>query len=410
MTTETMTKLETPDSGLSVGELSVISSGTISPSQMVDMAENAIQGKFQPTSSISEKDIQAAMAEIDLDRTNSITLFGASAADQATAVSQQMLDGVRNKDVGPVGDIMSGMMLQFKGLDPDSINGNWLTRKFKSIESRVLGFKMEFEEVNDQVAGMVTQLETHQTILMTDVAKLDRLYDATVVQFNQLEIYIVAGENMLDILNDTNIPEMQKIVEAGEDGADGTPSSLMPQQFADLQNKRDQLERKVHDLKLVRQVSLMALPQLRQTQDSDNALIGKIGSIKSTTIPLWYQQMAIALSIQNTQKAADATNSVTDATEQMMKDNADRFKVATIAARKSVERSVISIETIQHVNDAVISTLDEVVAITEQGKTNRAAADRILVTQEAALRDALNRTAKSQDDYIEVAVISSDDD
>lgn len=387
-----------------LGELQVVT-----PENVANLAVEAVNSEFKPTTTLNEDEVVSAMAEIDLTKTNTITMFGASAADQATAVSQQMLDGVRNKDTGPAGDIMKQMVLKFQSLDPESLKeGNFITKWLKSQASKVADFKADLDKVNDQIAGMVQNLDEHQITMMTDVAKLDRLFDATVVQFHELEVYIVAGQRRLDQLNDDELPAMQALVEAEKPGADGTPASLMPQKFADLQNRRDQLERKIYDLKLVRQVSLMALPQIRQTQDTDNALIAKIETIKSTTIPVWYQQMALALTVQNTQNAADATNDVTDATEMMMKKQSEAYKVAQIEARKSVERSVVSIETLETVNNNMIETLDETVRITEEGKMARAKGVAILQSQEAALTSALKRTAKSQDAY--AAIMKDDDD
>jgi uncharacterized protein YaaN involved in tellurite resistance len=242
---------------------------------------------------------------------------------------------------------------------------------------------------------MGDNLRSHQTSLMTSVAMMDRLYEVTVQQFHQLEVYIIAGQRVLEKMNTVDIPAMQKIVEAGLDGADGTPASLMPQMFNDLQNRRDQLERKVHDLKLVRMVALQSLPKIRITQDTDNSLIAKIDTIIATTIPLWYSEMAMALEINKTLQAAKVTSDVTDATDAMLRRGADQFQTATLNARKMVERSVVGVDAVKHINAVMIDTLDEVVNITTSGRKAREEAELSLLSMETALNTALRKTANT---------------
>jgi len=352
--------------------------------------------KLNPMTEITEAEITSVMGEIDLTNTNSITRFGASASEQATQVSRQMLTGVRNKDVGPVGDVMSEMILQIKGLDPTSLTGGGILGWLKSKASRVAGFVQKFEEVSEQIEAMGDNLRGHQVTLMTSVAMMDRLYDVTVEQFHRLEVYILAGERVLADLNENAIPAMQREVETGQPGKDGTPASLMPQAFSDLQNRRDQLDRKVHDLKLVRMVALQSLPKIRITQDTDNSLISKIDTIIATTIPLWYSEMAMALEINKTMQAAEVTSDVAEATNKMLTRGADQFQKATLLARKSVEKSVVGVEAVKHINDTMIKTLDSVVQITNDGRKARRDAEQSLIGMETALRDALKQTADAR--------------
>jgi uncharacterized protein YaaN involved in tellurite resistance len=353
---------------------------------------------LQPMTEITEAEIVTVMGEIDLHNTNSITRFGAAASEQATAVSRQMLSGVRNKDVGPVGEVMSDMILQIRGLDPTSLSGGGIFGWLKSKASRMAGFVQQFEEVSEQIEAMGENLRSHQVTLMTSVTMMDRLYEVTVDQFHRLEVYIMAGERVLSNLNNNAIPEMQKLVEANLPGSDGTPASLMPQAFSDLQNRRDQLDRKVHDLKLVRMVALQSLPKIRITQDTDNSLISKIDTIIATTIPLWYSEMAMALEINKTMQAAKVTSDVTDATDEMLRRGADQFQKATLSARKMVERSVVGVDAVKHINDVMISTLDDVVKITQDGRKARSDAEKSLIGMESALRDALKQTAEIKQD------------
>ena len=356
-------------------------------------ADRAADAEFTPATAVSEEEIAAAMAEVDLDNTNTITRFGFKASKAATAVSREMLDGVRNKDTGPVGEVMNGMMLELRGLDAAEMSGGGLMGFFRTHASRVARFGQKFEKVENQIESMKSNLLNHQVTLMTSVATMDRLYGKTEDQFHTLEVYIMAGDQLIERLNVVDIPVMQKIVEAGSDGQDSTPAALMPQKFADLQAKRDQLERKVHDLKLVRMVTLQALPKIRLTQDSDNSLVSKIDSIVTTTIPIWYQEMAIAIEQAKTQKAANAVNEVTDATNEMLMKGADAFQKATIDAKRAVEKSVVGIEAVKYQNEKIIETIAEALKITQEGKAARAEADLVLIEAEKALTTALKQTS-----------------
>ncbi len=390
--------------------------GVVTPDQILEKAELVVLDeanpasptKFAPASAISREEIDAAKAEVDMDHTNTLTRFGAEASRDTTTIAKQMLEGVRNKDVGPVGEVISGMMLQIRGLDTSDLKNPGFWAKMKSSASRLVAFTQKYEKVDAQITRMGAMLDTHQTVLMTSVAMMDRLYDAAVGQFHALEVYIIAGEEILADMNANDIPAMQVIIDAETDGADGTPAALMPQKFRDLQNKRDILERVVHDRKMVRMVTLQALPKIRVTQDSDNNLIGKIDTIASTTISLWTTEVAMALEMEKTKSAADAISSVVDATDEMLRRGADQFKEATISARLAVERSVVGIDAVEYANQVIIETLGEVVSITEDGKKARAQAEQSLVGLESALRGALTKTARSQDQYASNVLVDAD--
>lgn len=353
----------------------------------------SVADAFHPQTAINHDEVERAKAEIDLNDTNTITRFGFSASQNATSTSQEMVKGVRNKDTGPVGEVMSDMLLKIRSLDAKDLQGGGFFGFLKSQASRIASFGQKFETVQAQIETMKSNLLEQQVTLMTSVASMDRLYETTEEQFHNLEVYIVAGQQVLDDLNNNQIPKMKKEVELGNDGSDGTPASLMPQKFADLQARRDQLERKIHDLKLVRMVALQALPKIRLTQESDNNLISKIDSIVTTTIPIWYQEMAINIEVAKTKKAADLTNQVTDATNEMLERGAEAFKQATLDARKSVERGVVGIDAIKFQNDKLIETLEEAINITKAGKAAREEADKVLVTTERTLREALKQTS-----------------
>lgn len=370
------------------------------PTNVTAMTKAAAQEKFTPATQVNEAEITAAMTEVDLNNTNSITGFGAAASREATSVSRQMLDGVRNKDTGPAGEILNDMMLKVRGLGSPSDSGG-IFGFIKSKASKLASWTQRFEEAQAQIDKMASDLEEHQDTMKTSVAMMDRLYDATAAQFHNLEVYILAGERLLDGLNKTDIPVLQLEVESGKDGSDGTPAALMPQKLNDLVGKRDLLERKVHDLKMVRMVTLQAMPKIRLTQDSDNNLITKIDTVITATIPIWHQEVALNMEVAKTQKAADAVNNVTDATDEMIERSAEQFKTATISAKRAVERSVVGIDAVEKANALIIETMNEAVEIVKEGKRARAAADQALFGTEQALRTALKETAAAQADYAE---------
>ena len=357
-----------------------------------DAADSMPTEKLKPISVITDAEIEAAMSEIDLEQTNTITRFGYKASEAATAVSAEMLQGVRNKDTGPVGEVMSDMMLSLRKLDVDSLHGGGMFGWLRKQSTRIVQFGQKFETIQNQIESMKGNLIKHQTTLMTSVASMDRLYEKTEQQFHTLEVYIMAGERMLDHLNNVAIPALEAEVASGKDGSDGTPASLMPQKFTDLQSRRDQLERKVHDLHTVRVVTLYSLPKIRLTQDTDNNLIGKIDSITTTTIPMWYQEMAMAIEQAKTQAAANSINTVADATNEMLMRSADQFKQATLDARSAVERSVVGIEAVKYHSEKILETFEEAIKITEAGKAARAEASEVLKGTESALRAALSKT------------------
>jgi uncharacterized protein YaaN involved in tellurite resistance len=359
--------------------------------EVFDAADSIETTKLAPVSVISDAEINAAMAEIDLDQTNTITRFGYKASEAATAVAAEMLQGVRNKDTGPVGEVMNDMMLNLRKLNVDKLNGGGIFGWMKKQSSRVVQFGQKFETVQNQIESMRSNLITHQTTLMTSVATMDRLYEKTEQQFHTLEVYIMGGERMLDHLNEVAMPALKAEVESGKDGADGTPASLMPQKFTDLQSKRDQLERKVHDLHTVRVVTLYSLPKIRLIQDTDNNLIGKIDSIATTTIPMWYKEMAMAIEQAKTQSAADSVNLVSDVTNDMLMRSGDQFQKATIDARKAVERSVVGVDAVKYHSEKILETFEEAIKITEAGKIARKEAGEVLLGTEKALRAALSK-------------------
>jgi uncharacterized protein YaaN involved in tellurite resistance len=244
-------------------------------------------------------------------------------------------------------------------------------------------FLEEYEAVRDQIEAISRNLERHKTKLLTDVTALDRLYEANLDYFRALEQYIAAGESKLRALDETVVPAQVARMEASGD-------MVQAQQLRDLRAVRDELERRVHDLKLTRQVAMQGLPSIRLVQENDKGLINKIGSTLVNTVPLWRQQLAQAVTIFRSSEAAGTLRAATDLTNDLLRANADNLKTANAEARREVERGVFDIEVVRHANRTLIETIEESLQIADAGKRARAEASQELERLESDLRRTLS--------------------
>jgi uncharacterized protein YaaN involved in tellurite resistance len=332
-----------------------------------------------------QQHIKSLLAELDLTDSSSVMHFGAKAQQQLTAVSDQMLEGVRNKDTGPAGESLTKMVTTLKGFDVDELDPNAKPGFFARIFNKskpIVRFIEEYEEVRDQIDAISGDLDRHKTRLLTDVESLDRLYDANLGYFRELEHYIAAGDAKLAELDEETIPALAAKVEAEED-------MVQAQNLRDLRSARDDLERRVHDLRLTRQVTMQALPSIRLVQENDKGLINKINSTLVNTVPLWRQQLAQAMTIYRSGRAAETVRAATDLTNELLRANAENLKQANAEARRQIERGVFDIETVKDANRALIETIEESLAIADEGKRARAAANVELVQMETELRKTL---------------------
>lgn len=329
--------------------------------------------------------IRSAMNEININDTQSIIGFGTSVQRQLTTVSENMLEGVKNKETGPAGDVLNNMVTRLRGFDVKDLAGadkpGFFARLLGQLSPLAKAIQL-FEQVQHQIDVMEGELEKHITILMRDVEALDRLYDSSLEYFHNLAIYIAAGEAKLKDLDEVIIPEMkQKAEESGE--------MLDSQALNDMNNARNTLERKVHDLKLTRQVTMQSLPSIRIIQDNDNNLVTKIQSSIVNTVPLWKTQMAQALTIQNSANAGKAMKAASDLTNELLEANAKNLKDANAQIRAEVERGMFDIESVERANNDLIETINESIVIYEEGKKKRADAEERLKDAEAKLRERL---------------------
>lgn len=329
--------------------------------------------------------IRQLLQEIDIKDTQSILFFGSKAQEQLTMVSDKMLEGVKNKDTGPAGEDLNAMVATIRGFEIDDLDPNKKPGFFAKLLGKatpVVKFVQQYEEVRKQIDSITDKLEKHKTRLLTDIASLDRLYQANLEYFHTLEDYIAAGVEKLRELDEAVIPEQAKQAEASQE-------IIASQNLRDLRAMRDDLERRVHDLRLTRQVSMQSLPSIRLVQENDKGLVNKINSTIVNTIPLWRQQLATAVTIFRSSQAAETVKAATDLTNDLLAANAENLKQANAETRKQLERGVFDIETVKQANQALIATIEESLQIADAGKKMRGEAVLQLQECEAELRKSL---------------------
>ena len=332
-----------------------------------------------------EQQVQQVLKELDVSDTNSIIFFGSKAQQQLTTISDTMLENVRTKDVGQAGNALNAMVAKLREIDIADVDPTdrpgFFGRLF-GIKSEVQKYLDKYEDVRSQIDGITTELEQHKTKMLTDIVKLDKLYDANLDYFRTLEVYIAAGRAKLKELDEQLIPALARQVEAADD-------VLQAQKLRDLRAARDDLERRVHDLLLTRQVTMQALPSIRLVQENDKSLVTKINSTIINTVPLWRQQLAQAVTIYRMGEAADSVKAASDLTNELLKSNAENLQTANAEVRRQVERGVFDIETVKEANTKLVATINESLQIADEGKRRRAVAEDQLRAMEAELRKTL---------------------
>jgi uncharacterized protein YaaN involved in tellurite resistance len=333
-------------------------------------------------------EIQKRVAEINIEETNSIVSFGSSAQAELQVISQSMLAGVRNKDVGPAGDSLRNIVTTIRGFSISELD----VRRERSWWERLLGraapmakFAARFEEVQGQIDHITDDLLKHEHVLLKDIESLDVLYDKTLQFYDELGLYIAAGEVKLADLDATTIPAKEAEVQAApEDQA-----VMKAQELRDIRSARDDLERRVHDLKLTRQVTMQSLPSIRLVQENDKSLVTKINSTLVNTVPLWETQLAQAVTIQRSSEAAEAVRDANDLTNELLKANAENLRMANRTIREEMERGVFDINAVKEANANLIATINESLEIADEGKRKRAEAETELQKMEQELKDTI---------------------
>jgi uncharacterized protein YaaN involved in tellurite resistance len=330
-------------------------------------------------------EIERALAQIKLDDSNSILFFGTAAQGEVTAVADEMLEGVRNKDTGPAGQALNDMIATLRGFSVDELDPNRKRGFFARLLGRakpIAKVLQQYEAVRGQIDAISNRLDGHTSTLMKDVAMLDRLYERTLTYFHTLAVYIAAGEEALRRLDQETLPALAQAAESSGD-------LLQAQNLRDLRARRDDLERRVHDLKLTRQVTMQSLPSIRLVQENDKALVSKISSTMANTIPLWRQQLAMAVTIARSAEAGTTLKEATDLTNELLTANAEGLRTSTQAIRTQVERGVVDIAAVKQANDALIATIDDALRIADEGRKQRVEAEKQLIACEAELKQAL---------------------
>ncbi|MFA8386936.1 MAG: toxic anion resistance protein [Pelagibaca sp.] len=360
-------------------------------------AADAIVPLGQADPALSEE-IRSRMAEIDMTDTQSIVSFGSNAQAELQEISQAMLADVRNKDVGPAGDSLRGIVSTIRGFSVSELD----VRRERSWWEKLLGrtapfakFTAQFEKVQGQIDRITDDLLKHEHTLLKDIKSLDLLYDKTLQFYDELALYIAAGEEKLQSIDSTDIPAKEAEVQAAPEN----DQVMKAQELRDLRAARDDLERRVHDLKLTRQVTMQSLPSIRLVQENDKSLVTKINSTLVNTVPLWETQLAQAVTIQRSAEAAAAVRDANDLTNELLTSNAKNLRDSNKLIREEMERGVFDIEAVKQANADLIGTIQESLQIADEGKAKRAAAEVELKKMEADLRDTL-ASAKARKDGI----------
>jgi uncharacterized protein YaaN involved in tellurite resistance len=354
-----------------------------------EIIETAIEEKSEIVPEVMENEVTAlqdALNELDINDRKSIIYFGSSAQEKLDDISNRMIDGVQNKDVGAAGAALNEMVASIRGFDMDEFNPNkklaWWQSLF-GVTKPLVKFIQEYETVRDQIDNISNSLEKHKSQLMTDIVSLDKLYDANLDYFRNLELYIKAGETKLEELEETIIPEYEAKVR------DSNDDMLAIQDMKEIRGFRDELERRVHDLRLSRQVTMQSLPSIRLIQENDKSLISKITSTLVNTVPLWRNQLAQTVTIFRSHATAGAVKDAADLTNELLEKNAEGLREANAEIRTQMERGIFDIESIKKANDTFIATLDDSLRIAEEGKAARKDALVELQKTEQELKDAL---------------------
>ena len=340
--------------------------------------------------------ITKRMGEIDIMDTNSIVSFGSGAQQELQTISQSMLAGVRNKDVGPAGDSLRNIVSTIRGFSVSELD----VRRKQSWWEKLLGraapmakFVAKFEDVQGQIDNITDDLLKHEHVLLKDIESLDVLYDKTLAFYDELALYIAAGEAKIAELDATTIPAKEAEVQAAPE----EQGVMKAQELRDLRAARDDLERRVHDLKLTRQVTMQSLPSIRLVQENDKSLVTKINSTLVNTVPLWETQLAQAVTIQRSAEAAEAVRDANDLTNELLTANAANLRDANKMIRTEMERGVFDIEAVKQANADLIATIDESLQIADEGKRKRAEAEKELQNMEQELKETL-ASAKARKD------------
>jgi len=328
-----------------------------------------------------KKAVEEFAKKIDLMDSGLVLQYGAAAQKNVASFSENALGSVRTKDLGQVGDSLAELVVELKDFGAAE-EKKGLFGLFKKAGNRLESMKAEYSKVESNVDRIARELEKHQVVLMKDIAMFDQMYELNLRYYKELTMYILAGKKKLEDVRANELPALKA-------KAEQTGAQEDAQRYNDMVQMCERFEKKLHDLELTRMISVQMGPQTRLLQNNDTLMVEKIQSSLVNTIPLWKSQMVLALGMEHSRQATAAQSAVTEMTNELLKKNADALKMGTIATAKEAERSVVDIETLQHTNQQLISTLDEVLAIQRDGAAKRKAAEAELGRIEGELKQKL---------------------
>ena len=326
-----------------------------------------------------KKQVNDFSQKIDITDSNIVLQYGSAAQKSVSSFSENALSKVRTKDLGAVGQDLTELVVELKGFGTEEKKGVGF---FKKSRSKLEVMKAQYAKAETNVEKIAQNLENHQITLMKDVAMFDQMYELNLKYYKELTMYIIAGKKRLAEVRATDLEALRQKAEKSGKAEDA-------QAYNDMVQMCERFEKKLHDLELTRVISVQMGPQIRLLQNNDTLMVEKIQSSLVNTIPLWKSQMVLALGLEHSRQATAAQAAVTETTNELLKKNADMLKMGTIATAKEAERSVVDIETLQHTNEQLISTLDEVLNIQREGAAKRKAAEAELGRIEGELKQKL---------------------
>ena len=364
-----------------VPELTLDPSAPAAPAEPAKPEAAPVQMDDSLLNDAEKKAVEDFSKKIDIMDSNMILQYGAAAQKNVASFSENALTSVRTKDLGEVGKSLSELVVELKGFGEEE-EKKGLFGRFKKAGSKLETMKAQYAKVESNVDKIARELEQHQVTLMKDVAMFDQMYELNLKYYKELTMYILAGKKKLADVQANELPVLKAKAEQSGSQEDA-------QRYNDMVQMCDRFEKKLHDLELTRMISVQMGPQTRLLQNNDTLMVEKIQSSLVNTIPLWKSQMVLALGMEHGRQATAAQSAVTEMTNELLKKNADMLKMGTIQTAKEAERSVVDIETLQHTNQQLIDTLDEVLNIQREGAQKRKEAEVELGKIEGELKQKL---------------------
>ena len=354
------------------------------PQKTEEQAVAEVKEKMEEESRFTteeQQQIQAFSQQINISDSNMILQYGAGAQQKLADFSEKALENVKSQDLGEVGNMLTDVVAELKNFDVDNEKKGFLGL-FHKGENKLDAMKAKYDKTAVNVDKICDALEEHQVRLLKDTAMLDQMYDLNLTYYKELSMYIAAGKQKLEEVRSTQLKELMEKAQSGND-------QVLAQEAKDLASYCDRFEKKLHDLELSRMISMQTAPQIRLIQNNNTMMVEKIQSTLVNTIPLWKNQMVIALGLEHAQRAAKAQNAVTDMTNELLKKNATALHEATVSTAKASERGIVDIETLTQTNAELVKTFDEVLQIQSEGRQKRLQAEADMVRMENELKQKL---------------------